>query len=83
MGCQCSMHNKGGFHCRVCCETYTSLSAYDKHLHLKDGAYEHRSPEDCGLIRSTRGISLPPSGDTGRHFGGADDGILRAEEAED
>lgn len=48
-------------YCARCQVNFTSISAFDKHLGslLPDG-YEHKAPEDCGLVRGQRGISLPP-----------------------
>ena len=66
--CQCSMHGKGGYHCRTCCLTFTSISAFDGHLGgLLEGAYEHRSPEEAGLVERDDGkVSLPSTGYWGR-----------------
>ena len=51
-------------YCPVCDLNFTSLSSYDKHLGklIPDTypGYEHKNPEDCGLVRTDRGISLPP-----------------------
>ena len=49
-------------YCSQCELNFTSLTAFDKHLGslVQDVGYEHKSPEDCGLIRGPRGISLPP-----------------------
>lgn len=48
-------------YCSRCELNFTSLTAFDKHLgKLQDEDYEHKAPEDCGLVRGQRGISLPP-----------------------
>lgn len=52
--------------CARCDITFTSLTAFDKHLgKLIPGAgYEHRSPEEAGLlVRDDGRVSLPPMGD--------------------
>src|ERR1700739_1034242 len=47
----CSCKVTSGFHCSRCCLTFTSLTAFDRHLgKLIPGlAYSHQRPEDCGL----------------------------------
>lgn len=48
--------------CSRCQVNFTSITAFDKHLgHLEQGVgYQHLAPEECGLVRTSRGISLPP-----------------------
>ena len=46
MGCACDMHGRGGFHCRVCCLTFSSVSAFDHHMR-GDG---HQEPQERGLV---------------------------------
>jgi len=48
-------------YCPKCDLTFTALAGFDRHLKASfpDG-YIHLAPEDCGLVRTDRGISLPP-----------------------
>ena len=49
-------------YCSRCELNFTSLTSFDKHLGrlVQNVGYQHLAPEDCGLVRTDRGISLPP-----------------------
>lgn len=48
--------------CAVCSIVFTSVTAFDKHLGaLTETGYEHKTPEEAGLVVSPTGrVSLPP-----------------------
>jgi len=48
------MSGRSGMHCRTCCVTFGSLSAFDVHLRgvLRGGA--HLAPASAGLVAHSR-----------------------------
>lgn len=47
--------------CARCKINFTSESSFEKHLKPNfPNGYIHLSPEECGLVETPRGISLPP-----------------------
>jgi hypothetical protein len=58
--CDCRTYGLGGYHCRRCCLTFTTLSAFLRHLVVLDGGagYAHLAPEDCGLVITPKGAPM-------------------------